>query len=254
MISLKTPQEIAAMRKGGKILAETVFAITEQAKPGVSELELDALAEKLIREKGGEPAFQHVPGYHHAICASTNNVIVHGIPTDYVLKNGDVFGVDCGVIFEGLQTDMAETIIVGGKAHASAQVIQFLDTGKKALEFAIKQVKPGNRVGHISKTIQMIVEDGAGYGVTRELIGHGVGYELHEDPEIPGYLARPIEKTPLLKEGMTIAIEVIYNMGSSHIAYKKDGWTIVTEDGSLSGLFERTVAVTENGVRILTSA
>lgn len=241
------------MEKGGKILAQTLFEVLKHAKPGVTELELDKKAEELILKAGGKPGFKEVPGYHHTICISTNNVVVHGIPTDYKLKSGDVVGIDCGVLYEGLHTDMSETVIVGGDEAASEGVAAFLDTGRKALELAIQQVKPGNRIGHISKTIQMIVEEGAGYGVTRELIGHGVGKELHEEPEVPGYVSQRLEKTPLLREGMVIAVEVIYNMGKRDIAYTEDGWTIVTADGSISGLFERTVAVTKNGYKILTA-
>lgn len=253
MIQMKSPQDIAAMEKGGKILASVLFATLAAAKAGVSELELDKLAEKLILEAGGEPGFKKVPGYHHTICVSTNDVVVHGIPTNYVLKNGDIIGIDCGVYIDGFHTDMSETIIVGGDQAVDEKVKNFVETGKKALELAIDQVKPGNHIGDISRAIQTIVEGGS-YSVVRELIGHGVGRELHEDPEVPGYVSGPIEKTPLLKEGMVIAIEVIYNMGKKEVEYagSDDDWTIVTADGSLSGLFERSVAVTKNGYEILT--
>lgn len=253
MIHIKTPKEIDTMRKGGKILAETLFEVLRHAKPGVTELELDALAEKLIRSQGGEPGFKRVPGYHHATCVSTNDVVVHGIPTNYTLKEGDIIGVDCGVYLEGFHTDMSETVIVGGEEYADEKLQNFLDTGKKALNLAIEQVKPGNRIGHISRAIQVLVE-GAGYSIVRELIGHGVGRELHEEPEVPGYLKGKIEKTPLLREGMVIAIEVIYNMGKKEVEYSGNGdnWTIVTADGGLSGLLERTVAVTKDGYEILT--
>ena len=253
MIHIKTPEEIQTMEKGGKILAETLWAVLQHAKAGVTELELDALAEKLIRDAGGEPGFMKVPGYHHTICVSTNDVVVHGIPTNYRLKDGDVIGIDCGVYLDGFHTDMSESIVVGGPQAADKKVVDFLDTGKKALELAISQVKPGNHIGHISKAIQMIVE-GGGYSVVRELIGHGVGRELHEEPEVPGYVKGKIEKSPILKEGMVIAVEVIYNMGRKEVQYagKDDDWTIVTADGSLSGLFERTVAVTKDGYKIIT--
>ncbi len=253
MIHIKSPQEIAVMERGGKILAETLFEVMRHAKPGVTELELDALAEKLIRAQGGEPGFKKVPGYHHTTCVSTNDVVVHGIPTNYSLKEGDIIGVDCGVYLDGFHTDMAETVIVGGPQAVDKKIADFVDTGKRALELAVEQVKPGNHVGNVSRTIQMIVE-GAGYSVVHELIGHGVGRELHEEPEVPGYLRGKIEKTPLLKEGMVIAVEIIYNMGKKEVEYagNNDDWTIVTTDGSLSGLFERSVAVTKNGYEILT--
>ncbi len=253
MIEIKTDQEIAIMAKGGKILAETLFAVVQHVRPGVTELELDALAEKLIRSQGGEPAFQFVPGYHHTICASTNDVVVHGIPSQYVLKEGDIIGIDCGVKLGGFNTDMSESVIVGGPQTVDKKVADFVDTGKKALDLAIEQIKPGNHVGDVSHVIQMIVE-GAGYSVVRELIGHGVGRQLHEEPEVPGYVKGAIEKTPLLKEGMVIAVEVIYNMGKKEVEYagNHDNWTIVTTDGSLSGLFERSIAVTKSGYKILT--
>lgn len=251
-IHLKTPQEVATMAKGGKILSEAVWGVLEHVKPGVSELELDRLAEKYIVQKGGEPGFKKVRGYHHTICASTNDVIVHGIPTIYQLRPGDIFGIDCGVYYDGFHTDMSESIIVpGGKPNPKVE--QFLAVGKKALEEALKQAKPGNHIGDISQAIQQIVEKDGGYSVTRELIGHGVGKKLHEDPPVPGYLTRRIEKTPLLVPGMVIAVEVIYNMGGREIVFAgTDDWTIKTKDGSLSGLFERTIAVTDTGHKILT--
>lgn len=250
-IQLKTPQEIDIMRKSGKILSETVWDVLHHAKPGISELELDQLAEKLIVQKGGEPGFKKVRGYHHTICAATNDVVVHGIPGPYKLKEGDIFGLDCGVILDGFNTDMSETIVVG-KAK-NQKVYRFLDIGKRALEEAIREVRPGNHIGDISATIQRIVEKEGGYGVTRELIGHGVGRKLHEDPPVPGYVTKRLEKTPLLVPGMVIAIEVIYNMGSHEIVFAgTDDWTIKSKDGSLSGLFERTVAVTDSGYEILT--
>lgn len=252
-IHLKTPDEIEIMAKGGKILSETLYEVLKKAKPGVSELELDALAEKLIKKQGGQPGFKFVKGYHHTICTSTNDVVVHGIPTSYRLKEGDVFGVDCGVLLDGYHTDMAETIIIGGNANAKKDIIDFLATGKKALLEALEEAKPGNHIGNISQVIQKIVEKDGGYGVTRELIGHGVGKSLHEDPPVPGYLTRRIEKTPLLVPGMVIAVEVIYNMGGREVVFAgTDDWTIKSRDGSLSGLFERTVAITETGQKILT--
>lgn len=258
MIDIKTPKEIEVMKIGGKILADTLFEVLGKVRPGITEIEVDAMADRLISEKGGEAAFKKVKGYHHATCISTNNVVVHGIPTDYKLKEGDVLGVDCGVFYKGFYTDMSETIrvsangkwqIANGKGD---EVDKFLKTGKRALEAGIEAAVGGNRIGSISKTIQDIVE-GGGYSVVRSLIGHGVGKQLHEDPEVPGYLNKKIEKTPLLKPGMTIAVEVIYNMGGFEVSYiNKDGWTIATSDGLLSGLFERTIAITNKKPLILT--
>ncbi len=251
MIDIKTEEETQTMRKGGRILATALREVLEHVKSGVSELELDARAEELIRKHGAEPGFQKIPGYKHTICVSTNDVVVHGIPTAYRLKKGDVVGIDCGVFYKGFHTDMAETIQV--ESGAKNDVSKFLETGKRALGEAIKVARVGNRIGHIAKTIQDIVEKQGGYSVVRSLVGHGVGRELHEEPEVPGFVHGPIEKTPLLQEGMTIAIEVIYNMGKSDVVYRgDDNWTIVTKDGSLSGVFERTVAVTRNGPVVLT--
>src|SRR3990167_7300010 len=200
------------MKTGGKILADVLFEVLKNIKIGVSEIELDQLAEKLILEKGGEPGFKKVDGYRHTICISTNDVVVHGIPTNYKLKEGDVVGIDCGVYYKGFNTDAAQTVRVQNsesRIQNSDEIDRFLETGKKALSEAIRIAKIGNRIGHISQTIQTIVE-GAGYSVVRSLIGHGVGKELHEEPEVPGFLNMPIANTPLLKEGMTIAVEVIY--------------------------------------------
>lgn len=243
--------KIKKMKEAGKILGDVMDIIVAFIKPGVTELEIDNLAEREIIKRGGEPGFKKVPGYHHTICISVNDVVVHGIPTDRVIKKGDIVGVDCGVYLGGFHTDMAETVLVpGGKADAEAK--KFLSTGKNAMFNAIRQVKAGNRVGHLSQAMQETTE-GGGYSVVRSLVGHGVGRELHEEPEIPGYLTRKIERTPKLKAGMTIAIEIIYNMGSPEVVYTEDDdWTIVTEDGKLSGLFERTVLVEERGVELIT--
>jgi methionyl aminopeptidase len=224
-------------------------------KPGVSELELDALAEKLILQKGGEPGFKKVPGYKHTICISTNDVVVHGIPTDYKLKMGDVVGIDCGVFYNGFHTDMSETVRVENQELRikNDEIDNFLKVGKKALNEAVKQATLGNHIGDISKTIQTIVETQNGYSVVRSLVGHGVGKDLHEDPEVPGFLSEQVEKTPLLRIGMVIAVEVIYNMGGHELVFaNEDGWTLKTEDGSLSGLFEITLAIGEKGPLILT--
>lgn len=254
MINLKTKKEIEIMRKGGEILAEVLFEVLKHAKVGVSELELDRLAERLILEKGGEPGFKKVKGYKYTICISTNEVVVHGIPTNYKLQENDVVGIDCGVYYKGFHTDMAQTVRIKdeGLRIKDDEVDRFLRAGERAMWEGIRVAKFGNRIGDISKTIQDIVE-GQGYSVVRSLIGHGVGRELHEEPEVPGFLSESVLKTPLLKEGMTLAIEVIYNMGKSDVVYSNnDGWTIKTKDGSLSGLFERTIAIASRDTIVLT--
>lgn len=251
-IDIKTSDQIKIMQEGGKILADVVWELMDNLRPGISEIELDKVAEKLIIAKGAEPGFKRVPGYHHSVCMSTNEVVVHGIPGEHVLNKGDVVGIDCGVFYKGFNTDMSETRIVGGKS--TPQIENFLDVGKSALDNAIREAQVGNRIGNISKKIQDIVE-GGGYSVVKSLIGHGVGRELHEAPEVPGYLVpgERIEDTPLLVEGMTIAIEVIYNMGTDQVSLEDDDWTISTSDGKISGLFERSVAITRNGPLLLTS-
>ena len=259
MIDYKNSSEITIMQHGGHILATVLGEVMDAAVPGITELELDQLAEKRIRALGGEPGFMKVKGYHHTTCFSTNDVVVHGIPSDYVLQDGDVVGIDCGVYYKGFHTDMSETRRVSQLRTKNEElrtkkdeVDTFLEIGKVALEESIKQAVIGNRIGHISQTIQRIVEKEAGYSVVRSLIGHGVGRELHEAPEVPGYLAGKIERTPLLKEGMTIAVEVIYNMGTHDVVLDRDHWTIRTRDGKLSGLYERTIAITKDGPLMLT--
>ncbi len=254
MINIKSKKEVEVMRIGGRMLSDVLFAVMDSIKPGMTELELDQLAEKLILEKGGEPGFKRVKGYHHTICMSTNDAVVHGIPGGYKFKEGDVVGVDCGVFYKGFHTDMAETKLVqSSKVKVKSSVEKFLEIGKKALDAGIEQAVIGNRVGHISKVIQDIVERENGYSVVRSLIGHGVGKELHEEPEVPGYLVGKIERTPFLQEGMTIAVEVIYNMGKKEVVLDHDGWTIRTKDGSIAGLFERSIAITKSGPLILTN-
>jgi methionyl aminopeptidase len=257
MIRIKTLEEIKIMQTGGKMLADTMWEVCSAIKPGMTEIEVDALADKLIKEKGGEPGFKKVEGYHHATCISTNEVVVHGIPSPRVLKEGDIIGIDCGVFYQGFHTDMSETLRVRSKNSElrikNDEIDKFLKVGKQALEAGISQAKAGNHVGDISKAIQDIVELRNGYSVVRSLVGHGVGKELHEDPEVPGYLQGKIEKTPKLLEGMVIAIEVIYNMGGPDLAFaNNDGWTLKTKDNSLAGLFERTIAITKSGPLVLT--
>lgn len=248
-------KQIESMYNGGRILGEVLFEVTRSIAPGMSEIEIDKLTEKLIIEKGGEPGFKKVYGYKYATCLSTNNVVVHGLPTKRTLFNGDIIGVDCGVFYNGYHTDMSETVkVTSEKSRVKGidQTDEFLEVGKKALYRAIEQAKPGNRVGHISKAIQETVET-AGYSVVRNLVGHGIGQNLHEDPAIPGYLAGNLSTTPLLTVGKTLAIEVIYNMGKKEVMYEgSDDWTIVTKDRSLSGVFERTIVITGKGCMVLT--
>lgn len=261
MIHIKTPEQIKIMQHAGNILYDVLMTVLKHVKPGVTELELDQMAEKLIRERGATPGFMRVQNYAHTTCMSTNDVVVHGIPGDYKLQEGDVIGIDCGAYYNGFHSDMSESVRVlngsprfyTGNETGGDKVDKFLSIGKYALNEAIKVALPGNRIGHISKTIQDIVQRKSHYSIVRNLIGHGVGRELHEEPEVPGLLYGDIKDTPILKEGMTIAVEIIYNMGSPEVRLAKDGWTIKTKDGKLAGLYERTIAITNGSPLMLTA-
>lgn len=248
---VKKPEEIEIMGRAGKILGEVLQSTLKMIKPGITELELDHHAEARILGKGGLPGFKKVEGYRHTICVATNDVVVHGIPSKRVLKDGDIIAIDCGVFLDGFHSDMAETVVVGKTKNK--EIYKFLEAGKEAMYAGVRQAKPGNHVGDISKAMQQIIEHENGYSVVRPLVGHGVGRDLHEDPQIPGYLDKKIEKTPLLEVGMTIAIEIIYNKGEPDVEYEgSDDWTIVSKDGSLSAVFERTIVITEAGPQLLT--
>lgn len=248
MIHIKTPAEIEMMAKSGKILAEVMQKVLAKADVGVTTLDLDKYAEELILSAGGKPSFKLEKGYYFTTCMCVNDMVVHGIPTDYKLKNGDILGIDCGLVLDGWHSDASWSLEIGGKKNI------FLETGEKALELAIEQCVAGNHIGDISKAIEDTVRAG-GYSPVKALVGHGIGKELHEDPDVPCYLRGDIKNTPEIKVGMVLAVEAIYNMGESPVVYGgDDGWTIVTRDGLPSGLFEHTVAITENGPRVLTIA
>lgn len=254
---MKTPmidEKIAAMREGGIVLASTLKNLLDYAQPGVTLEAIEALAQKRIKEAGMKPSFSTVSNYQWATCLCINDVIVHGIPTPYVLKEGDLLTIDVGLINKGYHTDTAWSKVVhGSQFTVDSHIKKFLDVGQVALKKAIRQAKAGNRVGHISQVIQEVIE-GNGYGIAKSLVGHGVGKTLHEPPQIPGFLKGRIEKTPPLVPGMTIAIEVIYTLGSPVMSYDEDGWSIRTRDHSLSAVFEQTLAVTDSGPMILTPA
>lgn len=255
MIRLKTPEEVEIMAEGGKILAGILSCLEKKAQPEATTLELDQEAEKEILAAGGEPSFKMVPNYTFSSCLCVNEVVVHGLPTDYKLKRGDLLGIDVGLFYKGFHTDMAWTIIVGNQESEvrDQEKKKFLQVGEVALKKAIEVAREGNHIGNISQAIQEAIEEG-GYSVVRSLVGHGVGRKLHEDPQIPGFLTQAVEKTPLLRRGMTLAIEVIYNMGTSRVVYRDDDWTIATYDGSLSALFEKTIAVAKEEPIVLTAS
>ena len=240
------------MEEGGKVLGAVLQELLDFTKPGVTLLEIEALAQKRIKEAGMKPSFSTVADYKWATCLCVNDVIVHGIPSAYALQEDDVLTIDIGLINKTYHSDTAWTKVMHeGNGTTDPDVRKFLDVGERALADAIAEAKPGNRVGHISQTIQKIVE-GAGYGIVKPLVGHGIGTTLYEHPQIPGYLRGSVDKTPLLVPGMTIAVEVIYSMGNPSVEYLEDGWSIATRDQSLSAVFEQSLAITENGPLILT--
>lgn len=257
MIPIKTPQQIKVMTGAGAILSRVFSEVIQHLRPGVRLIDLDQIAEKLIRKSGALPSFQMVDDYRYTTCLNINDGIVHGVPNQYQVKDGDVVTLDLGVYYQSFHTDMARTFQVRNqrpktKNKRQKEIEKFLKTGRLALKNATHQAIPGHRVGHISQAIQQTVE-AAGYQVVHTLSGHGVGLKLHEAPTIYCYLKNPLKKTPLLQPGMTLAIEVIYTQGSpSLVLDSQDGWTLRTADHKLSGLFENTVLVTPSKPIILT--
>ena len=252
MIDLKTDMEIKVMAEGGKILNEVMSKIFDSLDEGVSTIELDRLAENEIKKRGAFPSFKMVKGYKWSICACVNDVVVHGIPDFYKVKKDDLVGLDMGVYYKGFHTDSSWSVRVGNNKGKEGQKIDnFLSVGRQALDRAIEKARVGNYIFDISEAIEKTITS-AGFSVVKSLIGHGVGKNLHEAPEVPGIVTKPREKTILIENGLTIAIEVIYNFGAPEVVYKRDdGWTIQTKDGKISGLFETTVAVTDHGVILL---
>ncbi len=247
MITIKNEEELKIMKKSGEIAASVMYKVLGATIPEVSKAALDKLALKEIKRLGGSPSFTTVPGYHWVTCITVGEEVVHGVPNDYILKQGDLVSVDLGVRLLGFHTDMARTIYLG---NPDSEIKKFMIAGETALRLAIAQAQPGNRIFHISTVIQKTVE-GAGYSIVRELTGHGIGKKLHEDPAVPGFVTKDSDIE--LKVGMTLAIEVIYTMGEGSVVMAgSDGWTIASKDGSLAGLFEDTVAITKTGPVVLT--
>ena len=253
MIAKKTHQDIEIMREGGKKLGQVLQDLLDFAQPGIALNEIDALALKRIKDAGATPSFTTVKGYKWPTCLCLNDIVVHGIPTNQVLKDGDVLTIDVGLILGGFHTDTAWTKIIGtDSSQESREKELFLKTGQKALWGAIDRAKIGNRIGHISKWVQDTIE-GSGYSIVKSLVGHGVGRELHEDPQVPNYVRGDIANTYEFSGGETIAIEPIYTMGLGAIVYENnDGWTIGTRDHSLAAVFEHSVAITHDGPLVLT--
>ena len=246
-VSIKTAREIELMRQSARLL-EDVFASLEAAvRPGISTKEIDRLGEKLIREHGCEPNFLHYNGYPASICVSVNDEVVHGIPHNaHILQEGDIVSLDAGLIYKGYHSDMARTFGVGEISEEAKKLIQVT---RQSLFEGIKMAKPGNHLYDISNAIDSYVTP-HGYGIVRDLVGHGIGTKLHEDPQVPNFAQK--KRGLLLRAGMTLAIEPMINMGRADVEWLDDDWTVVTEDGSLSAHYENTILITDGEPEILT--
>jgi methionyl aminopeptidase len=248
MIERKSNAEIEAMARAGRVVAETLALLGDSLRPGTTTQDLDALAEEHIRSHGGVPTFKGYRGFPASICTSPNSMVVHGIPGSYRIEEGDLLSVDVGVTLEGFVADSAYTFAVGEIPEGSQRL---LEVCQAALEAGIEQARAGNRIGDISAAVQRTTEE-AGFSVVRELVGHGVGRSMHEEPQIPNF-GEP-GRGPLLQPGMTLAIEPMITAGQAGVYTAEDRWSIYTRDDSLAAHFEHTVAVTEDGPRILTLA
>ncbi len=246
MIILKSDREIAYLRDAGKIVAKTLDEIRKAVCPGITTMELDRVAEKIIKSCGAIPAFKGYHGFSGNICASVNDQVVHGIPGPRKLKNGDTISIDVGAVINGYYGDAAITVPVG---EIDPEVQRLLDVTEQSLYKGIEKAIVGNRLGDVSHAIQEYSES-YGYGVVRDFVGHGIGRSMHEDPQIPNY-GLP-GRGPRLKPGMALAIEPMINMGTYEVRTLNDGWTVVTADGSRSAHFEHTIAITLDGPEILT--
>lgn len=246
MINIKTPEEVEKMRISGGLVARVLQVVRENIKPGMTTLDIDKLVEDNILAAGAQPAFKGYHGFPASACISVDEEVVHGIPGQRILQNGDIVSVDVGVIVDGWYGDSAATFAVG---DISEEKQRLMDKTRGALEAGIAEVKSGVRLGKVSSAIQRFAEE-AGYGIVRELVGHGIGRQMHEEPQVPNY-GKP-DDGPVLKTGMVIAIEPMVNAGSFAVNTKSDGWTVVTEDSRPSAHFEHTVAVTDDGADILT--
>ena len=247
MIHYKTDEEIQLIRESAQILGKAHGEVAKRVKPGVKTKELDQVAEEFIRDSGGLPSFKNYHGFPSALCISVNETVVHGFPGTYELKETDVVSVDCGVKFKGFHSDSAYTYPL---EKVSKEVLDLLERTYESLYLGIAQAKAGNRMGDVSFAIQSYVEQ-FGYGVVRELVGHGVGKDLHEDPEVPNYGKRG--KGVKLEAGMVIAIEPMINLGTKNVVQEKDGWTIRTSDRKPSAHFEHTVVVHKDRTEVLTT-
>jgi methionyl aminopeptidase len=246
MIICKSPAEIEKLRRSGRMVRELLEEIREQVRPGISTMDLERFVTKRLAQRGARAAFKGYRGYPCSLCTSVNEQVIHGIPSGRLLKDGDILSVDMGVIVDGYYGDSAITIPVGEIPESSQRL---LSVTEEALEQAIDKVRLGNRLGDVSAAVQQYVEP-RGYSVVREFVGHGIGRELHEEPQIPNF--GPPGHGPVLKEGMVLAIEPMVNAGGPAVRVLDDNWTAVTADGKLSAHFEHMVAVSQNGPDVLT--
>lgn len=245
----KTNTEIEAMRVSGKILATILQLIAKNVRAGMTPRDISALAAKELARLGGKPTFKGFEGYPDIICISTNNEVQHSIPNEHIFRDGDIVNFDFGVTYDGMVTDAGISVSVGGPAKTDADGRRLLKATEQALYAGLDKVRDGARVGDVSAAIEAVLRAN-NLGIVRELVGHGVGHEMHEDPEIPNY--GYVGTGPLLKAGMTIAVEPITTLGSPRIFQAHDGWTLLTVDGSRSAQFEHSVLVTKDGCEILT--
>ena len=246
MIHIKTKEEVELLRENNLLVSATLAEVGRHIKPGVTTLELDRIAEDFIRSHGAVPGFLGYGGFPNTLCVSVNENVVHGIPSNYALKEGDIVSVDCGTIMKGFYGDSAYTFCVG---EVAPEVKQLLEVTKEALYKGVEQAVAGNRVGDIGAAVQAHAEH-YGYGVVRELVGHGLGKKMHESPEVPNYGRRGTG--PLLKEGLVICIEPMINMGSKNVVFERDGWTVRTRDRKPSAHFEFAVAIRNGEADVLT--
>ena len=235
------------MREAGRVVAIAKARLADAIRPGITTAELDRIAEEAIRRLGASPSFKGLYGFPATICASVNDEIVHGIPSDRVVREGDILSIDVGAVVGGFHSDTAFTVGIG---RITEEAQRLIDVTREALRIAIAQAKAGARVGDISASVQSYAE-GLGYGVVRQYVGHGIGRDLHEDPQVPNYGIPG--RGPILRAGMTLAIEPMLNLGTWETTELDDGWTVVTADGSLSAHFEDTIAITEDGPEVFTS-
>lgn len=247
MIYLKTEEEIELIRESSLLVGKTLAEVAKLIEPGVDPLKLDRVAEEFIRDNGGVPGFKGYNNFPNTLCTSVNTQVVHGIPSSKALNNGDIISVDCGVVMNGFYGDVAYTFEVG---EVSSEIHNLLETTKECLQKGIEAAKAGNRIGDIGFEVQKVAEDN-GYGVVRELVGHGLGKNLHEGPEVPNYGKRGTGMK--LKEGLVLAIEPMINLGKRNVKQDADGWTIVTADGLVSAHFEHDIVVRKNKAEVLST-